>query len=371
MTRSTILALVLAAAVPAAAQQAGSPQIQNGKVEVRRATSIDREIAAASPASATEPSWVAWRVPMVDGDRDMCSWYSDRLGVTRAMFIDDGSMYVSGVGGESNRPQVTAPKGPIPLEAGTGLVILARVVSGRVERLRTAGDDCPMDAGGRTVIWLEGVTPAESLRYLGELAQAGPTDRTLYDVDRRNAETAVRAIGHHRDAAANAILDRIATDHRDTNVRRQAASALASLRGAHGVATVSRLIASSKSSDDRRALTATLGSSRDASAIDALRKLVTDEDARVRAEAVYYFVVRGGAPVIPDALKIVAGDKDENVRRRATSAIGRLPSDAGVPHLIQIARTSPDLPVRKEAMTALGQSKDPRALAFMEEVIKR
>ena len=172
--------LVVAGSVAAAAQQA-TPQIQNGKVETRRAAAIDREIAAAAPTNASDPAWVAWRTPMVPGDRDMCSWYSDRYSTMRGMYLDEGSVFVTTTGVADNQRQpIAQPKGPIPLEGGTSLVILARVVGGRVERLRTVGDDCPMDAGGRTVNWLEGVTPAESIRYLAQLAEIGPTDRTMY-----------------------------------------------------------------------------------------------------------------------------------------------------------------------------------------------
>jgi HEAT repeat protein len=309
---------------------------------------------------------------MVEGDRDMCSWYSDRLGTTRGMFIDDGMVYVTNSGViNPDRPQITPPKGPIPLEAGTNVIVLARLVGGRVERLRTVGDDCPMDAGGRTVYWLDNVTP-ESIRFLAALAQAGPTDRSMYENDRRVAENAVRAIGYHRDASADTALDRIAAEHREVSVRRQAASTLTSLRGAHGVATVSKLIPAAKDTEERRSLASALGQSRDASAVPVLRNLIGDVDANVRSEAVYYFIQRGGIAVVPDALKAVATDKSDSVRKRAISAIGRLPADAGVPQLLQIARAaSTDAVSRKEAVNALSQSKDPRAIAFMEEILNR
>jgi hypothetical protein len=380
MTR-TLAGLLIAAAsgsITTSGLQAPAPQIQNGKVETRRAATIDREIAAAQPSPSGDPVWVAWRVPMIDGDRDMCSWYSDRLGTLRGMHLDEGSVFYTTSGVADGRPKITPPTGPVPLEAGTGLIALARVIGGKVERLRTVADDCPMDANGRTVLWLEGVTPAESIRYLSSLADAGAADRSpggvglqLVDIERRISESAVRAIGYHRDATADAALDRIATGHRDSGVRRQAASTLASLRGAAGVSSVSRLLAAARDADERRALTSALGQSRDPSVVAALRPLTGDPDARIRAEASYWLVQRGGSAVVPDALKIIAGDKDESVRRRTVSAIGRLPADSGIPHLLQLARTSTDAVVRKEAVTALGQSRDPRAVAFMEELIKR
>jgi HEAT repeat protein len=311
---------------------------------------------------------------MVDGDRDKCSWYSDRFGTTRGMYLDEGMVYVTsgGVINANERPQIAQPKGPIPLEGGTGLVVLARLIGGKVERLRTVGDDCPMDAGGRSVYLLDSITPAESIRFLAALAQAGPTDRTMYENDRAVAESAVSAIGYHRDAAADAALDRIASDHRESSIRRQAARTLTSLRGAHGVTTVSRLLAAEKNPDERRALTTALGSSRDASVVPVLRNLLTDADANVRSDAVYYFIQRGGLQVVPEALKAVARDTSDAVRKRAVTSIGRLPSDAGVPQLLDMAKAASTDPImRKEAVNALSQSKDARAVAYMEELLKR
>jgi HEAT repeat protein len=58
------------------------------------------------------------------------------------------------------------------------------------------------------------------------------------------------------------------------------------------------------------------------------------------------------------------------VRQRAVSGIGALPGDAGVPTLIQLVKDSRDVVVRKQAITVLGRSKDPRALAFLQELLK-
>jgi hypothetical protein len=355
----------------AAGQGQAVPQIQNGKIEVRKGTAIDREIASLTPARAEEPVWVAWRTPMTAGDRDMCSWYGDRLGIIRGMFIDEGGVVLDSTPGGNPRPQIAAPSGPVPLEAGTQVVILARVVDRKIERLRTVGDDCPMDAGGRTVYWLDSITAAESLRFLGTLVAGAAPDRDLIDSERTLAQTAVRAIGYHRDGAADTALEQIATSHRDANVRRQAASSIGSQRGAAGVVALSRLIAGEKQPEARRHLVTSLGGSREASAVPALRALIADPDARIRSEAVYYTVLRGGAPSIPEAVKIAGSDPDDNVRKRAVSAIGRLAPDVSTAPLIQLARTSTNAAVRKEAVSLLSTSKDPRAMAFMDELLKR
>jgi len=375
MKRLSILLFGLALVAPVGARQSAQsavPQIQNGRVETRTGTAIDREIAAVSAPASTEPVWVAWRAPMIAGDRDMCSWYNDRLGSTRGMLLDDGSVFVIDGGVTSfARPKITAPTGPVPLEAGTQLIVLARVIGGRVERLRTVGDDCPMDAGGRAVYWLSGVTSAESVRYLTSLTRPVASDRSMFDQERNIAQAAVRAIGYHTDAAADAALDQIAADHQDSSTRHQAANILATNRGAHGAATLIRLLFAEKDLDERRSLVTSLGQSREASVVGTLRTLTHDADAKIRSEAAYYFVQRGGATVIPEAVKLATSDPDDGVRKRMISSIGRLPGDAGVTALLQLARTSDNAVVRKEAVSALSQSKDARAIAFMEEILKK
>jgi HEAT repeat protein len=249
--------------------------------------------------------------------------------------------------------------------------MMARVIGGQVERLRTMGDDCPVDAGGRTVHWLPAVTSTESLRFLSTLAQPAAADRPVQDLRRRVAETAIRAIGYHADTAATAVLDRIASSDPDAALRRQAASTLGSLGGAPGVAILTRLIGAEQDAAARRSLVGALGQSREASAVAALQARVGDPDARVRAEAGYWFVVRGGALVIPEALKLIGSDADDSVRRRIVTALGQLPADAGLPALLQLVRTSTNPAVRKEALNVVSQSKDPRAIALLEEILKR
>jgi HEAT repeat protein len=47
-----------------------------------------------------------------------------------------------------------------------------------------------------------------------------------------------------------------------------------------------------------------------------------------------------------------------------------MPEGQGVPLLIQAARNNHNPEVRKQAVFWLGQSKDARALAFIEDVLK-
>jgi len=352
-------------AVPRA-QSAPAPQIQNGRLETRAVTSLERDLPS---LGGPEPVWAFWRVAMIDGERGPCStyMYSDREPVIRGELLDSG---ISGTIIGNERPQITPPVGPIPLEAGTGLLIFARVVEGRVERVRTIGDDCPVDANGRTVYALTGVTPADSLRYLDTFTKM-TGDRLSVTARRNLADSALAAIRRHRDAGADAILDRIATSDLDSDLRRSAATALATSRGAHGFATVKRLVETEQVPDLRRSFVTALGQTREPGTVEALRPLLRDADARVRSQAVFYFAQRGGPAVVPEIRKLLETETDASVKQQAVRGLSRLPANDAVPLLIQMARNSTDPVVRKESVNSLSQSRDARAIAYLEELIKR
>lgn len=364
MTRIVTAVLLAATTSVAAGESQQAPSlIQNGKVETRTGQSIDREITA---TAGPDPVWMVWRVPMVAGDRELCSsFYDDRNVYARGYMMDWAP---PGTGGAMGMPQVAPPKGPVPLEAGTSLLVLVRTIEGSVERVRTLADDCPIDAGGRTVNWLGAITPAESLRFLESLTRSDRADRFSMESKRNTARAALTAISLHRDPAADAMLDRMAATG---DLRQQAAQALASTRGAHGFSTVQKLAAAEREPEMRRILVGALGQTRETGTPEALRPYLRDADAAIRAEAIYWFAQRGGPAVIGELTKLVEAETNDNVRRRGVSGLSRLPANDSIPALLQLARSSPNAVVRKEAVTALSRSKDPRAMAYMEELIKR
>jgi HEAT repeat protein len=134
---------------------------------------------------------------------------------------------------------------------------------------------------------------------------------------------------------------------------------------------VKRLVDTEKNPEMRRSFISALGQTREPGTVDALRALLKDSDPRVRSEAVYYFAQRGGTAVLPEVRKLMETETDNGVKQRAVRGLARLPADESVPLLIQLAKTTADPVVRKESVSALGSSRDSRALAYMEEIIKR
>jgi HEAT repeat protein len=350
--------LISATVAITAAQQ---PVIQNGRVEVRQVTAIDSEIGR---LSGGDPVWAAWRVPMVAGRRGGCCTYSDDATMVRGCFVEGPT-----TPGVPSTPQVEPARAAVQLEAGSGLVLLMRLSGGRVERMRTVGDDCPLDAGGRTVYWLQGATAAESLRFLDSvIRRIGPSSTAE---EQRLRDSAIGAVAMHGDAAADAILDRLATVDADTNVRRQARSLLGSARGAHGFATLRQLLTSEKFPDIRRQLVSNIGQTREPATAEVLLGIArTDADSHTRAEAAYWLPQRGAAQSIQDTLAIVNADAADLVKQRGVQGLARASTGDATTTLLDLARTSQNAVVRKEAISALGRSRDPRALAYLEGLLK-
>lgn len=329
------------------AQQVLAPQVQNGEVQHVSAGTVEEGLARAGSNGTV---WVGWTVPMVAGTRDLCNWYSNAQTSVRGFLADAGDARTEAP------PEIAPATGPVPLEAGMGLVVLVRLVDGRQERLRTLSDDCPIDAGGRSVVWLDGINASASLAYL-----AGLDD----------TDAALSAVSLHRDDGATEILERLATEGTDT-VRRRAASRLATFRGAAGFAILTRLVASETDEEMRRSLVSALGRTRQPGTADALLDLArNDQDATLRGEAAYHYARVAGEAGVPQTLGLIASDPDDQVKQRATAGIATLPDASGIPHLITLARSSENLAVAKQAVRAIGRSDDPRARAFLEEIVRR
>ena len=332
-------------------------QITNGRVEMRPASTIEREVAAA--AQQGEPSWVAWKVPAVEGRGQGCCWYSN----------NNTNWYGCGVepatpGVAAARPQ--QPTGPVPLEGGTTLLVMARVANGSIERVRTFGDDCPIDAGGRTIRFVEPVSPDASVSWL-----RGYITASLAAEPKSSRYTnALSAIANTAGPAADAALDHFAAASQPSTVRRQAAHWIGQARGSAGFARLKTMLARETAADVRRTIIQAMSQSRQPEAVPTLLGIAkNDPDPANRGEALTWLARNAGQKVTADITSAIASDPDTKVQERAVQALSHLPKDEGVPALIQVARTHKNAKVRERAMFWLGQSKDPRATKFFEEIL--
>lgn len=110
----------------------------------------------------------------------------------------------------------------------------------------------------------------------------------------------------------------------------------------------------------------------DPQSIDLLIQDAKNEPlAHAREQALFWLAQRAGARASAAIVDAVVNDPDTQVKKRAVFALSQLPKDDGVPKLIEVAQTQRNPEVRKQAFFWLGQSHDPRALAFIESVLKK
>ncbi len=150
---------------------------------------VARAIAAIVKAQV-EPAWIGYAVPALNNDSfGRGDGWSERCRLEQQR-VD---------------PATNAPApGPIRLEPAQNLMVLVRLQTNEIRRVRSLSGDCQVDAGGLQVFWLGDVNAAQSIDFLKTMV-TGPE---LNNAARDQSESALSAMALHRDtAAAAAILD--------------------------------------------------------------------------------------------------------------------------------------------------------------------
>jgi HEAT repeats len=339
-----------------AAALAQQPHLENARMETRAVSggleSTFRGIVTAQSA----PAWIGYSVPIVAGDHQMCCWNNNVMcGCSLEPHNGDQGVTIS-----SNNQTVK-------LEGPRELVVLFRVESHQTGKIRTFTPECNLDAGGLPFIWLTGVTPPESVRLL--LAMAKDTGSRE---ERRMSDGATAAIAMHADPAADQALEELTAPNQPEQVRRQAIFWLGNARGQRGFEIVSRVVREDPSDKIREHAIFALTQNKDPRALEVVASVAhKDSSPRVRGQALFWLAQRAGQKIAESAINdAIANDPETEVKKKAVFALTQMPSGEGVPLLIQVVRTNRNPEVRKQAMFWLGQSKDDRALAFIEEVLK-
>jgi hypothetical protein len=320
---------ILLAALPLAAQP---KLLVNAKTDTRSAASgLEREFKGLLSAQP-QPAWIGYSVPAIRSNSLGCD------------YVRDGNL-TSGV---------------VHLEPPDSVIVMFRVENNQLNRIRTISPYCEIDAGGVPVHWLSDVQPAQSVALLSTFA----AEREGFN------SGALNAIGIHADGAADQALEKFLAPNQLESVRLRAVSYVGSRP--NGVAVLKKIIGSDPDNRVRERAVSSLGNSRQPEALELLTSLArTDNDSRIRSQAVSAIGRKSGAKTIATLTAVIENDRDPNVRKRAISALQQMPDGEGVPVLIQMARSQRDLEMRKAAMSTLQHSRDPRALSFFEEVIKK
>jgi hypothetical protein len=302
-------------------------------------------------ARARGPQWIGYAVP-VRGRHQMCCHRStDEIGkVAPGCRLEGDGAYTMNVtdGDDAGR-----------LGGEGEFLVLYRVSGGRVDRIRSLSRGCGLDFGGTPLHWLREVRPAESLELLASMVDTG-------------VGPAITAIALHADPAADALLERFVAPGQEIGVRKQAAFWMGNTRGARGYEILRRMARDDADPEFREHAVFALSQSEEPGAVDAIIEVARrDSSSEVRGHALFWLAQKAGRQAAGAITRAIEEDPETEVKKKAVFALSQLPKDEGVPLLIDLARKNRNPAVRKQAMFWLGQSRDPKALAFFEEVLGR
>jgi HEAT repeat protein len=344
--------LLLVAALLAAQQ----PGIENASLQaLPLGGELGREFSALV-GRLQGPAWVGYSVPRVAGRaRGCCSGSRDCCRCSL-----EGSGADHSFSGDSARR--------VELESPDSLLVLFRVDARRLEKVRTFSEDCRLDAGGLPFYWLENVQPAESVSLLSSLVIAEGAPHNKHSV----GSSALAAIALHADPAADSQLQEFAQASQPEWLREETAFWLGAARGQQDHDLLRRMLREDRSVEVREKVVFALSISSAPQAINTLIQTArSDSDPHVRGQALFWLAQKAGKKAAAAITEAVEADPELRVKERAVFALSQLPPQEGVPLLIRVARTNRSRQVRKKAVFWLGQSGDPRALAFLEEVLTR
>lgn len=292
------LAAFAAAGAGAAAQQ---PRIVNGQVAPQAGSALAQTFRALV-AQEADVAWIGYAVPLRDPARTMCCWSNGSSYFSGSMAAGDapccGSCRIEpDAPAQPRDAAASAPPGPVKLEGADRMLVLFRVAGRQVERVRTFSEDCEIDAGGRTVRWLEGVNPADSVALLESIVGGEPERKS------RVTTGALAALSQHAEPSAAVVLQQLARSHRSAAVRGDALFWVAQLAGDKAVGTITEAIDKDPETEvKRRAVFALSQLPKDQGVpllIDVARK---NTNAAVRRQAIFWL----GQSKDPRALEFFA-----------------------------------------------------------------
>ncbi len=350
--------------------QGQTPRVINGRIAAQPVdSSLDstfRRLVSAQSA----PGWIGYAVPIVSRNEGRLCCSGDTW-VSGGVVFTNGSIATCGLESSSSttrRPadQPAQMQNPVRLEGPDSVVVLYRVEDKAVQRIRIVSPDCELDAGGLTIQWLDGVNGADSVKLLSTFVSRAEVKSD------RLTDYAISAIAMHRDAAADAELERLGSRDNPEFVRKKVTFWLGNARGRRGFEAVKKIARDDPSEEVRKSAMFGLSQSSDEQSVPELVRFAReDASAKVRGEAIFWLAQKAGQRAAAEITASIENDPDTDVKKRAVFALSQLPKDEGIPLLIKVAKTNQNPAVRKQAMFWLGQSKDPRALDFFAQILSK
>jgi HEAT repeats len=295
MRAAPIALALLTLATPAAARQqpaaaqgsAAAPRVINGRVVPQPAgANLDATFRRLVSAQ-TEPAWIGYSVPAVsDGNRRFCcdgtTWISDGIVITNGRLatcgLEPGDRNL-----RTSQGQPIQNQSPIRLEGPDTMVVLYRVEEKAVQRIRIFSPDCELDAGGRTIQWLDGVNAGDSVKLLSTFMSRADVKSD------RLTDAALSAIAMHADAQSLPELMRLARQDPSSHVRGQALFWIAQKAGQRAAAEITAAIENDPDTEVKKRAVFALSQLPKDEGIPLLIKVArTNQNPAVRKQAIFW-----------------------------------------------------------------------------------
>lgn len=351
MWRKALFLTLLAGAIGVARLAAQQPLIAHARMDTRSAAlGFAREVQGLIESEAGS-AWIGYAVPAVRSQHEG-PHVKDRWGTT------SGCHCVLGGGCEGSTWNDD--------DAGqASLLVLLHVNQYHLVQIEPLSEECAIEANGATVHWLTGVNSAESVQLLSPyvLGTAGGGETPEHKV----WQGALVAIAQTADASADEAMERFMQPSTRVEVRKDTTFWLGATRGERGYRVLRKIVQDDPADEVRRQAVFALSISPAAGAEASL--IGHHAEASLRGEALFWLAQKAGKKAAGEIQDAIDSDPDTHVKKQAVFALTQLPADQGVPLLIQVAQSNHNPEVRKQAFFWLGQSKDPRALDFIERVL--
>jgi HEAT repeats len=303
---------------------------------------------------STEQLWLGYEVAALPQSHlSTCSNWSD------SSQMDDGCCGEYRLE-ETNYSVNGGPRSPLQ----QNIYVLLRLDHGQIIKVRPVMMGCRLDAGGIAFTWLTGAAAEDSVAFLSQLATQSNGARTV--------DGALLSLSYHATPKATDALYHIAASNAPMHLREQAAFWLGVQRGHEGFVALQSLEKKTTETAFREKLPFDFSQNSDPAAEDELVRMAkSDSEPKVREQALFWLAQKAGKRATAALNTAIQDDPESDVKKKAVFALSQLPKDESVPQLIHVADTNSNPAVRKEAFFWLGQSRDPRALAYLEQVLKR
>ncbi len=330
---------------PVAAQAPAT--FTNTNVELRSDLAPSAALDQASKGRSI--AWVGWSVPAVPKAQDVCCFTNSVKGRGCSLSERETSW---GTGDDGRHG------------TSSDIYVFVEMKRGTAERVKVLSPTCPLDGGGLSLVWLGAVEPDKSLDVLAKILDASAGAERVEDA-------ALVAVAFHRDARADAMIEKRALDRSlSVDSRQKAVFWAGQARGEAGFRLLDRILTSEPSEELRKHAVFALSQSPVPEAPGRIKRVaVEDRDPEVRSHALFSLSQAHAEGTGAWIVGRLAEEPNDHVREQAVFALSQL--DDGTDWLLRVVRSKRDPETTRRALFWLGQSNDPRALEEIEKILDR